>query len=107
VVDHWTLYRSFTFDSGRAEIRGADKTQVSEIAAYMAQNPSLRLGLDGATDPGVTDPHNQQLGDRRVAAVRDALIRAGTPANKIATGAFGDPQLKRDRQVDVLLITAR
>ncbi len=107
VVDHWTHYRNFTFDNGRADIRASETSQVSDIAAYMAQNPSLRLAIDGWTDAGLTDPHNQDLGNRRVGAVRDALIHAGTPAYKIETGAFGDPQLRRERQVEVLLSTAQ
>jgi hypothetical protein len=108
VVDRWTPYRNFTFEFGRDEIRSADKAQIAEIADYMAQNPSLRLGLDGAAaEPRATDPSNNRLADRRVAAVRAALIRAGTPADRIATGDFGDPQLKREREVEVLLITAR
>jgi outer membrane protein OmpA-like peptidoglycan-associated protein len=105
VVDHWTPYRNFTFDNGRANIRASETSQISDIAAYMAKNPSLRLGIDGSTD--TTNPHNRDLSDRRVSAVRDALIQAGTPTYKIETGPFGDPQLRRERQVEVLLITAQ
>jgi outer membrane protein OmpA-like peptidoglycan-associated protein len=107
MVDHWTSYRKFTFDNDRADIRASERGQISDIAAYMGQNPSLRLGIDGPTDLGVTDSRNQDLSARRVGAVRDALIQAGTPAYKIRTGAFGDPSLKRERQVEVLLITAQ
>jgi hypothetical protein len=32
-------------------------------------------------------------------------MQAGVPAYKIQTGAFGDPQLRRNRRVDVLLKT--
>jgi outer membrane protein OmpA-like peptidoglycan-associated protein len=47
--------------------------------------------------------------------VRDALIRAGVPANKIQTGAFGEERpmcydstaacQQRDRRVEVLIRT--
>ena len=43
----------------------------------MNQNPSLRVGIDGSMDPRGTDPRNQDLSDRRVNTVRDALIQAG------------------------------
>jgi outer membrane protein OmpA-like peptidoglycan-associated protein len=65
----------------------------------MAKNPSLQLGID-ATDPG-----NQTLGNRRADAVRDALVQAGVPSYKIQTGAFGDPQLRTNGRVEVLLST--
>lgn len=32
-----------------------------------------------------------------------ALLQAGVPSYKIQTGAFGDPQMRRDRRVDVLV----
>ena len=81
-------------------------SKVSEIATYMNQNPSLQVGIDGSMDPRGTDPRNQDLSDRRVEAVRSALIQAGVPAHKIQTGAFGDTQLTRDRRVEVLISTS-
>jgi hypothetical protein len=40
------------------------------------------------------------LRNRRVSAVRDALLQAGVPSYKIQTGAFGNPDLPRDRRVE-------
>jgi outer membrane protein OmpA-like peptidoglycan-associated protein len=104
VVDRWTRYRVITFDSGRSDIHSSEMAQVSDIADYMRQNPSLRLGIDGSTNSRISD---QTLNERRVGAVRDALILAGTPAYKIETGAFGDPQLRREGQVALMLISAQ
>jgi len=80
---------------------------VSEIAAYMKQNPSLRIGIDGSMDPRGTDPRNQDLSDRRISAVRDALIQAGVPSSKIHSGAYGDAKLARDRRVEVLISSSK
>jgi outer membrane protein OmpA-like peptidoglycan-associated protein len=79
---------------------------VSEIARYVKANPSLKVGLDGTMDPRGLDPRNQDLSDRRVNAIRDALIRAGVPASRIQMGAFEDTRLARDRRVAVMLCTA-
>lgn len=103
----WTPYRSFSFEPNSVAIRGSHIDQVAEIAAYMEQNPTARLGLDGSVDGQFTDPRDRELNDRRAAAIRSALIQAGTPASRIETGAFGDPQLRRERQVEVLLIKPR
>jgi len=100
IVNSWTSYRVITFDNGRADLSAFDKNTVSEIAAYMAKNPSLQVGLDGYKDPSY-----QNLSDRRVGTVRDALIVAGVPSYKVQVGAFGDPQFSRDRRVEVLLST--
>ncbi|HEY3065646.1 MAG TPA: OmpA family protein [Methylomirabilota bacterium] len=94
------------FDYNGADVRAADQSKVSDIAAYVNKNPSLQVGIDGSMDPRATDPRDQKLSDRRVGAVRDALIQAGVLANKIETGAFGDTRLVRDRRVKVLIKTA-
>jgi len=86
-------------------ISTSDQSKATEIAGYMNQNPSLQIGIDGSMDPRGSDPRDQGLSDRRVGAVRDALIQAGVPASKIQTGAFGDTRLTRDRRVEVLIKT--
>jgi outer membrane protein OmpA-like peptidoglycan-associated protein len=106
VVDRWISFRDFTFAYGSAEIQSFDAPKVSETVAYMEQNPSLQVGIDGSMDPRGTDPRNQDLSDRRIAAIRNALIQAGVPAYRIQTGAFGDPGLTRDRRVEVLVRTS-
>lgn len=79
--------------------------KVDEIAQYLKANSSLKVGLDGARNPRSSNPRNQQLSNQRVNSIRNALIKEGVPAAKIQTGAFGNPQLARDRQVAVLLRT--
>jgi len=106
-VDRWTSFREFVFEFNRADIQASDTGKVSEIAAYMKQNPSLRIGIDGSMDPRGTDPRNQDLSDRRISAVRDALIQAGVPSSKIQSGAYGDAKLARDRRVEVLISSSK
>jgi hypothetical protein len=100
IVDRWTSYRVITFDRAGSDLSVSDKGVVTEIAAYMAKNPSLQAGIDG-----FRDPNNQNLSDRRVGAVREALIVAGVPSSKVQVGAFGDPNASRERRVEVLLST--
>ena len=105
IVGRWTAYRDFTFYGDRADLQPSDVTMADEIAGYMAHNPSLQIGIDGSTNPSGGAPANQGPNDRRVDAVQAALIKAGVPASKIQTGAFGDPQLRRDDRVEVLIST--
>jgi outer membrane protein OmpA-like peptidoglycan-associated protein len=102
VIGRWMSYRDFWFESGEAGIRPSDTSKVSEIAAYIKQNPSLQVGIDT-----FMDSPNQDLRDRRVNAVRDALIQAGVPAEKIWAGAFGDPKPRRNARVEVLISTSQ
>jgi hypothetical protein len=101
IVAAWSSYRVITFDYARSDLTPSDRSTVSDIAAYMTKNPSLKAGIDG-----YRDANNQNLSERRVGTVRDALIAAGVPAYKVQVGAFGDPQLRHDRRVEVLLSTS-
>jgi outer membrane protein OmpA-like peptidoglycan-associated protein len=100
IVAGWTAYREFTFAEGQAIILPADMSSISEMAAYMAQNPSLQLGIDSTGDT-----RNANLNARRMDAVRVALGQAGVRSTQIQTGAFGHPQQTQDRQVAVLIST--
>jgi peptidoglycan-associated lipoprotein len=111
----WSSFRDFLFDFDKSAVRSNEMSKVTDIAAYMKQNPSARVGIDGHTDPRGTDAFNQGLSERRVKAIRDALLKAGVPGDKIHTGAFGESQPKcnesteacwqRDRRVEVLIGT--
>jgi hypothetical protein len=106
IVGRWTAYRDFWFEYGKSDIRPSQAGTVTEIAAYLKENPSLQIGLDGSMDSRGTDPRNQDLCDQRVSSVRHALLDAGVPADRIQTGAYGDESQRRDRRVGVLISTA-
>lgn len=111
----WSSFRDFLFDFDKSAIRSNETSHVSDIAAYMKQNPTARVGIDGHTDPRGTDAFNQGLSERRVNNIRDALVTAGVATGRINTGAFGESQPKcnestepcwqRDRRVEVLIGT--
>jgi hypothetical protein len=100
IVEHWSYYRNFEFDRKDANIRDSERDRAPEIAAYLAQNPSLNVGIDNSMNGRDSD-----LDGRRVDTVRAALLQAGVPAYKIQIGAFGDPDREHERQVQVLIKT--
>ena len=112
-VMRWTKFKDILFDFDKADVRSDETGKVSDIASYLRQHPSVVVGIDGYADPRGSDKYNQALSQRRVNAVRDALLGAGVPADKITTGAFGEMRLKcnvptedcwqSDRRVEVLI----
>ena len=92
-------------DTSRFKLRKNMIRKLVDIYAERVQPGCLQIGIDGSMDPRGSDPRDQGLSDRRVGAVRDALIQAGVPSSKIQTGAFGDTRLTRDRRVEVLVKT--
>ena len=117
MVASWTKFKDILFDFDKSDIRSNETSKVADIASYVKQNPSTMVGIDGYADPRGTDKYNQALSERRVNAVRDALMRAGVARDKIQTGAFGEMRLKcqeateacwqSDRRVEVLIGTAK
>jgi outer membrane protein OmpA-like peptidoglycan-associated protein len=65
-------------------------TQVVDSAAQAARGAEpVRIALSGHTDTTGSIAYDQRLSERRVKAVRDALIARGIPADGISTVALG------------------
>jgi outer membrane protein OmpA-like peptidoglycan-associated protein len=109
----WVTFADFLFDFDRSAIRGSETGKVDKLNQYMKEHPGIEVGLDGHADPRGTAAYNQPLSQRRVDAVKAALVNAGIAVDKISTGAFGESQPKcsqateecwqRDRRVEVLV----
>jgi outer membrane protein OmpA-like peptidoglycan-associated protein len=109
----WMSLKEFMFDYDRSDIRYSESRKPAEVATYMSQNPSVRLGIDGYTDLRGTSQYNLPLSQRRTTTVRDALIQAGVPADRIETGTFGSDRVmcnpsteqcsQREGRVEVLV----
>jgi peptidoglycan-associated lipoprotein len=109
----WISLRDIMFDFDTANIRHSEMNKISDVAAYLKQNPSTRVGIDGATDLlRGTNRYNVDLSQRRIANVRDALIEAGVSGGRIETGNFAakraecddstEPCSKREGRVEVM-----
>ncbi len=102
VVDRWTFYRDYIFDDNRSDFHHpSDLEKSTEIAKYIKENPSLKIGIDG-----FIDPQTMEIDEKRIATVRNALIAAGIPEYKIEKGSFGNPQYARKQRVAVFIRTA-
>ncbi len=100
IVDRWTAYRELRFDRASAQIPSYEMDSISEIAAYMAHNPSLEVGIDSSSN-------DRDLADSRANSVRSALMHDGVPSGNIRIGTFGDRDRSHEGQVQVLIKTRR
>jgi len=94
------VFSQVWFEHDQSNIRSDEMYKVSDMAAYLKHNPSVRLGIDTINDPYSTDVYNESLAQRRVNAVRDALINAGLPADKIQKGLVGLTRYKCSENTD-------
>ena len=109
----WVSLRDIDFDFDKSEIRSSEMSKISDIVSYVEQNPDVRIGIDGSTDlRRGTNQYNVALSERRIANVRDALMRNGVSSDRIETGGFAaershcddsrEPCSRRDGRVEVL-----
>ncbi|HME69854.1 MAG TPA: OmpA family protein [Myxococcota bacterium] len=102
VEANWVSLRDIMFAYDSADIRPSEMNKISDIAAYVHQNPPVIVGIDGSTDLlRGTNQYNVALSQRRVANVRDALIRSGVSADRIETGRFGAERAKCNDSTEV------
>jgi outer membrane protein OmpA-like peptidoglycan-associated protein len=85
----WTSMDNVQFESQRAEIQPKCETKIAKLAAWMKQNPTVSLGLDGHSDDARANDYDATLGARRVQAVRGALVAAGIAPGRISDGFYG------------------
>lgn len=79
------------FATNSDRIRPESTPTLEEIATILREHPSLRLAIEGHTDADGADDYNQQLSDRRAAAVKAWLVDdAGIDAGRLQTAGFGE-----------------
>lgn len=66
-----------------------------EIVAQLLKQSRRQLDISGHTDDVGTAEYNQQLSEKRAAAVRDALVSYGVDAAQISTRGMGMSQPRR------------
>ena len=89
-ASRWESFKDILFDFDKSAVRGDELGKINEIVAFMKQNPTFEIGLEGYADPRGTDAYNQSLSERRVVAIRDALVGGGASAARIRIGAQGE-----------------
>lgn len=113
----WRQFGDIQFDLDKADLRPSEASKVSELSAYLKQNPTFRVELEGFADPRGSQTYNMKLSTRRVSAVRDALIADGISKERILIGAYGELNVKctqkaeeclqQDRRVEVIVLPTR
>ena len=78
----------FDFDS--SEVRADFTDVVARHALILANDPAVRVRLEGHADERGSREYNIGLGERRAQSVRRMLMIQGASASQIATVSFGE-----------------
>jgi outer membrane protein OmpA-like peptidoglycan-associated protein len=77
------------FDTGQSTLKPGAKVRLAKVAGIVQAYPDLKLQIEGYTDSTGSVGHNQELSERRAAAVRDFLIAQGVSLNNVSAQGFG------------------
>ncbi|MFK7784558.1 MAG: OmpA family protein [Crocinitomicaceae bacterium] len=87
------VLRNIFFDLDKATLRPESTVELNRLIGLMNEVPTLKIELGGHTDSRGSDTHNQDLSERRAAAVVDFLTKAGVSADRLKSAGYGETQL--------------
>jgi len=105
------------FDSGSSTLRPGGQRLIARLAEFLRAYPERTLAIEGFTDSIGDDGYNQQLSERRAAAVRLALMEDGIDGTRIYVRGYGEAfpvasndtreGRQRNRRVEVVISDER
>jgi len=78
------------FEFDKYDIRSEYEYLLDEVAEVLAENPDVRVRIDGHTDSVASEVYNQGLSENRAQAVKDALVNRDIAAERLETRGFGE-----------------
>lgn len=78
------------FDTGRAELKDASRTNLSKLSAFLTRYPERTVKIEGHTDSVGSSDSNQGLSERRANSVRRYLENQGIASNRLSASGLGE-----------------
>ena len=112
-----SLQEEVLFATDSATLRPGAVDKLRALADYLRGERGVRVAIEGHTDSRGTDAHNQQLSERRAAAVRDAMDGLGVTRARFSVAGFGESRpvatnatpagMRQNRRVEITLLGRR
>ena len=77
------------FDFDRYDLRADARNTLKQNAAWLQQNPSATVQIEGHCDERGTAEYNLALGAKRAQTAKDYLTTLGIPAQRVSTISYG------------------
>lgn len=84
--------RVIYFDYDMSDIRPEARVLLEQHAAYLSNNPSTQVRLEGHADERGSREYNLALGERRAESAKSALMSLGVSGNQMTTLSYGEEQ---------------
>ncbi len=77
------------FDTDTFNVDSEDQSVLRSQASWLAQNPSVRIVVEGHADERGTRDYNLALGERRANSAKNYLVSLGVTPDRIRTISYG------------------
>lgn len=85
-----TFKSDILFAVNSATLQPGAGTEIARVAKVLAQYPETSITIAGHTDSTGSKAHNQQLSERRAAAVKNALASHGVAPARMTAVGYGE-----------------
>jgi peptidoglycan-associated lipoprotein len=92
--------REVLFDYDKANIRADQVSKLQSSAAFLTQNPGVRLMIEGHADERGSQEYNLALGDQRANAVKQFLVAQGIAESRMSTVSYGEERPQCSEQTE-------
>ncbi len=84
----WVL-ANVRFDTDKSQVKAKHYGVLERAYRVLAQNPGLKIEVQGHTDSVGTADYNQALSQRRAISVKQYLLEKGIAASRLSAGGYG------------------
>lgn len=83
-------FESIHFDFDSQQLAYSEQVKIDAVVAYLQQNPTLGVVVEGNCDERGSSEYNLALGERRALAVRASMISRGIDGSRVQTKSYGE-----------------
>jgi outer membrane protein OmpA-like peptidoglycan-associated protein len=104
------------FDVNKSTLKPGAAANIARISTVLRQYSDKQISVEGHTDSDGSDTYNQDLSERRAAAVREALVAGGVTPGLITSKGLGETQpvatnatavgKQQNRRVEIVVLGA-
>ena len=83
-------FEAVYFDYDSPQLNPSEQGKIDAVVAYLQQNPTQGVIVEGHCDERGSNEYNLALGERRSLAVRAAMISSGIDSARVQTRSYGE-----------------
>jgi outer membrane protein OmpA-like peptidoglycan-associated protein len=89
-VERTIILDDVLFDFDKSNIKSEAGAILDRLVAFMNENKEKKANISGHTDSVGSDAYNQALSERRIASVKDYVVKKGVDGGRVSGQGFGE-----------------